>query len=274
MKQIFINDEPTTYYIFEDGRLLNKKTNNFYKGTIRNGYRWFDLRWKNKKFSYSQHRLLALYYIPNPQGLDCVHHMDNNRLNNDLSNLEWISPSDNNLKINKRESRETFNPILFEPENEEWRTFRDTRYMVSNYGRVMNAETNKVLKGKKTDNGYIQYCLTFDNKKRSMVSHRLCYEVWKGYISETINHIDGNKSNNHISNLEDISQAENNRKAIYETKAKEYRRTVQLDNENNIINIYLNNAEAARAMGVRPQSIQAAIQKNRRSCGFYWKNID
>ena len=36
----------------------------------------------------------------------------------------------------------------------------------------------------------------------------------------------------------------------------------------------MNNADAARNIGVKPQSIQAAIKKGYCSCGFYWKNIE
>ena len=48
---------------------------------------------------------------------------------------------------------------------EEWKTFRDTIYMVSNLGRVKNAKTNKLLKGKISNSGYREYCLTFNNRK-------------------------------------------------------------------------------------------------------------
>ena len=36
----------------------------------------------------------------------------------------------------------------------------------------------------------------------------------------------------------------------------------------------MNNADAARAMNIRPESIRAAIEKGYCSCGFYWKHID
>lgn len=52
-KNIILNSEETYYRIYKDGRLMNEKTGCFYKGTIRGGYRWFDLRWKNKKHSVS-----------------------------------------------------------------------------------------------------------------------------------------------------------------------------------------------------------------------------
>ena len=49
-KKIFIEQEETTYRIYDNGQVMNEKTGRYYKGIIRNGYRWFDLRWKNKKF--------------------------------------------------------------------------------------------------------------------------------------------------------------------------------------------------------------------------------
>ena len=49
-KKIFIEQEETTYRIYDNGQVMNEKTGRYHKGTIRNGYRWFDLRWKNKKF--------------------------------------------------------------------------------------------------------------------------------------------------------------------------------------------------------------------------------
>ena len=41
------------------------------------------------------HRLIAETFIPNPNNLRDVNHKDGNKLNNDVSNLEWISHSDN-----------------------------------------------------------------------------------------------------------------------------------------------------------------------------------
>lgn len=39
----------------------------------------------------SVHRLVALSWLPNPVGYDQVHHIDHNKLNNNLDNLEWVS---------------------------------------------------------------------------------------------------------------------------------------------------------------------------------------
>lgn len=274
-KYIILDDEKSYFRIYENGRVMSEKTGNYYKGTIRGGYRWFDLRFNGKKYSRSQHRLIAEAFIPNPENLEYVHHKDGNRLNNEIANLEWVSASENNLGKNRRDTGIDHSDYREYKDEELWRTFRDTRYMVSTWGRVKNAETGKLLKGKITNSGYREFCLTFNNKKNSLSGHRITYEVWKpGEELMVINHIDGNKLNNHILNLENVTSRENNMKAIYETKVKRYKQTAQYDLEGNLIRVYQNNAEAARVMGVRPQSIQQAIKKGTNSCGFKWKNLE
>lgn len=274
-KKVFIEQKETTYRIYDNGRLMNEKTGHYYKGTIRSGYRWYDLRWNGKKYARSQHRLLAESFIPNPDNLEYVHHINGNRLDNRLENLEWVTASENNLQKNRRPSLKDHNDYLdYDLSQEEWRTFRDTIYMVSNLGRVKNVKTGKLLKGKITDSGYREYCLTFNHKKKSISAHKLVWEVWVGTEQNIINHINGNKLDNRIINLENVTNQENVLKAIYDTKTLKFKKTACYDKEGNLVQIFLNNADAARHMGVRPQSIQAAITKGYCSCGYYWKNIE
>ena len=274
-KKIFIEQEETTYRIYDNGQVMNEKTGRYYKGTIRNGYRWFDLRWKNKKIAKSQHRLLAEAFIENPNNYEYVHHINNNRLDNRIENLQWVTASENNLEKNKLPSLNDHNDYLdYDLSQEEWKTFRDTIYMVSNLGRVKNAKTNKLLKGKITDSGYREYCLTLNNKKQCFRGHKLTWEAWNGSEQNIINHINGNKLDNRITNLENVTNQENTLKAIYETKTFKFKKTACYDKEGNLIQIFMNNTDAARHMGVSPQSIQTAIKKGYCSCGFYWKNIE
>lgn len=51
---------------------------------------------KNKKITiFSVHRLVALAFIPNPENYKEVNHIDHNRSNNNIDNLEWCSRSQN-----------------------------------------------------------------------------------------------------------------------------------------------------------------------------------
>ena len=45
------------------------------------------------------HRLIAMTYIPNPLGLPCVDHVDGDRKNNLLSNLQWVTKQQNSHNI-------------------------------------------------------------------------------------------------------------------------------------------------------------------------------
>lgn len=49
----------------------------------------------NTRRSFRINRLVALMYIDNPNGFPVVHHIDNNKKNNDVENLEWVSISKN-----------------------------------------------------------------------------------------------------------------------------------------------------------------------------------
>lgn len=274
-KKIFINEQETTYRIYDNGQVMNEKTGNYYKGTIRNGYRWFDLRWKGNKYARSQHRLVAEAFIENPDNLEYVHHKNNNRLDNSIENLQWATASENNLNKNKKESFVDHKDYQeYDLSKEEWRTYQNTIYMISNLGRVKNAKTGAILQGKITSSGYREFCLTIDKKKKSFCCHKLVWEVWVGTEQDTINHINGNKLDNRLVNLENVSNQENTLKAIYETKTLKFKKTACYDKEGNLVQIFMNNADAARKMGVRPQSIQNAIKKGYCSCGYYWKNID
>lgn len=62
-----------------------------------NGYYQVTLYDNTHKRKFSVHRLVATAFIPNPDNLPMVNHKDENRLNNEVSNLEWCTARYNNL---------------------------------------------------------------------------------------------------------------------------------------------------------------------------------
>lgn len=56
-----------------------------------NGYYCVHLFKDGKRKLHTIHRLIAIAFIPNPNGYREVNHIDENKLNNSLDNLEWVT---------------------------------------------------------------------------------------------------------------------------------------------------------------------------------------
>lgn len=80
-----VNNSRSGKPFIKKGNLLKISTNRGYK----------EITICNKR--YKIHRIVAEAFIPNPEKLPCINHKNGIRSDNTLSNLEWISYSDNNL---------------------------------------------------------------------------------------------------------------------------------------------------------------------------------
>lgn len=96
--QCFYQHGHTFYYIFPDGTvrstrnvLSDQKTWHVIATYNGKGYRRIRIQGK----TFKVHRLVAEYYLPNPDHLPYVLHKDGNRENNNLSNLEWSATQSN-----------------------------------------------------------------------------------------------------------------------------------------------------------------------------------
>lgn len=214
--------EDSDYLIYDDGRLYSKKTKRFLTGKIDNiGYRVYSIAIKNpltskKGKTVYAHRLVAEYFLDNPNHYEYVHHKDENKLNNKISNLEWVSASKNSqehFKANPdcRKNIKAHYKIV-DLDNEEWKIVKENPlYSVSNYGRVINNNNNRLLK---IDKNQKYERVSFNDRKHYYI-HRLVYCTFmndydlEGYV---IDHIDSNPSNNKLENLQKITYSENNKR--------------------------------------------------------------
>lgn len=84
------------YKVTEGGLVYNTITGKEIRSQITNsGYVLVHLYNNGIRKAYTVHRLVAISFIPNPMDLPQVNHKDGNKLNNHVSNLEWVSPGDN-----------------------------------------------------------------------------------------------------------------------------------------------------------------------------------
>ena len=84
------------------------------------------------------------------------------------------------------------------------------KYFITNYGVVINNDTNKVLK-QEISRGYLRVTLSENNVQKKFSVHRLVAKhfVLREIEKNFVNHIDGNKLNNSAQNLEWCTSSEN-----------------------------------------------------------------
>ena len=96
-------DDYSNYRIYPDGRVYSEIRNRFMKPCV-NSSGYLKCRLRNddttkKPKSMNIHRLVALLHVPNPDSKEQVDHIDRDKLNNNVSNLRWVSNGEN--MINK-----------------------------------------------------------------------------------------------------------------------------------------------------------------------------
>lgn len=84
------------YMISSESRVLNKTTLKMVSVSIHQHMFRVVRLWKNNTSRlFKIYRLKAIHFIPNPNNKKFVNHIDGNRLNEDLDNLEWATASEN-----------------------------------------------------------------------------------------------------------------------------------------------------------------------------------
>ena len=272
---LIINNQKTQYLISDMGKIKNINTNKILQGTIRNGYQMVKLTVNKIKKDYLVHRLVALTFLDNPLNLPQVNHKDKNKLNNSVDNLVWVSVQDNmihrskNLCTQRKEIKQE-NIIL----DEHWRQYKNSNYWISDEGKCYNLQTKHLLSPIKSGN-YYKYCFSINGEKSSVLIHKLVYSLFRDDYDEQkqINHIDGNKQNNVLDNLELITCQQNVLHSYY-VLYNNISQIGQFDMQNNLIATYDSMSAAARAIDGSVSAIsQVCAGKAKTHKGFIWKKI-
>ena len=115
-------------------------------------------------------------------------------------------------------------------------------YAISNYGRVMNVNSGKVMKPNYRPNGYEYLCLAADNCKhgqKKYTTHRMVLKAFAPLSNSDelqVNHISGDKTDNSLSNLEWVTAQENTLHRNAELDAE--RNKLCMEDATNIREIY------------------------------------
>jgi uncharacterized protein with PIN domain len=265
-------DQFPNYNVSNLGNIKNIITDKLLKIMCKDGYCNISLVNSEIQKTFKVHRLVALAFIENSENKSDVNHKDKNKINNHVSNLEWMTRKENNIhrckdiiittnknkpicRIDKNtdEILEKYNSIedaamwafnneltknthngrnaigncitglskisygfkwILEPhveylEGEIWKQVPNTikTYWVSNLGRFKNSSGIILVNSKLTLSGYISVGI-------DKVTCRLHRIVALTFIEnpenkEQVNHMDGNKTNNAVNNLEWVTNQEN-----------------------------------------------------------------
>lgn len=104
------------YLVSNFGNIINNENNRKVNISLtKNGYCQMTVTIKHKNTNFYVHRLVAQAFIPNPNNLPQINHIDGNKTNNCVSNLEWCSCKDNiihSYKIGLANGERKSKPII------------------------------------------------------------------------------------------------------------------------------------------------------------------
>lgn len=158
-------------------------------------------------------------------------------------------------------------------------------YQVSNHGRVRSLNYNhtgeiQMLKLSEYKNGYLRVCLVKNKKRKDFLVHRLVGFAFSDLIPNNdpinkihINHIDENKHNNHVENLEWVTQKQNNTHGTrVERQAKSISKKVRCVETGEIFESII---DVERKLGLPNTNIGKCCKGKQKTCGgFHWMYLD
>ena len=320
-----ITDFPN-YEVSDIGNVRVKKTQYIIKPFINEaGYLRVSLSNKtNKKKKFYIQRLVAIEFLPNLENKPTVNHINNIRIDNRLSNLEWSTMSEQNkhkhktniifnkriniksiwrIDINTDEKIEKYQSTteavkwikennLTKSKNElnlrqnlikvsnsinktaygyKWKyeennndTFEDeiwkeipqelikiNDYFISNYGRIKY--NNEIKNLSHNAHGYIQ---TEINGKTYRINRLVAITYLPNPKNKKmVNHIDGNKTNNKLSNLEWATCLENNKHKIYSGLSNTTKKVIQYDINMNKLNEFISITDSSKNLNLSTTTI-------------------
>lgn len=138
---------------------------------------------------------------------------------------------------------------------------------IYSYPKAANPNRNgKWLKQQKDAKGYSTVTLRNSDGAKTFKVHRLVLETYSGNSGEQVNHIDGNKQNNSLSNLEWVTNQRNTIHA-YENKLRESTYSI-----NDVYKLYLegfSQNKIAKHLGIHQSTVSRVLSGKTRQYARY-----
>lgn len=258
------------YSISSLGNVKNNITNRILRPYIRNGYYSLTLCKNNIKKTYNIHTIVAEYFLQKPDNNKkyVVNHIDENKLNNSIDNLEYLTYKENTLyssSSSRSKNNEEFNL------NDYKEIPNYSNYMVSKEGNIYSKSIKRLSCKTVLPNGYHKIKLkSDDNEYKDLYIHVIVAMTYLNYIPSkdyVINHINGVKGDNNISNLEIVTQKQNMQHSVKLNNDRIFRKSVYYTNELNEKIVYKSIKEASDSNGIDNSSIAKSCKSETKQAG-------
>lgn len=255
------------YIVSSDGRVYNTFKNRYIKPYMANGFLQVNLYYKGKTHIKYVHRLIAESFLYNKElsNYCVVNHIDNNKLNNNLSN---ICLDDRMAEMLPHETIKKVKGF--------------DGYYVSNLGRVffidsqddINLNKHRLIPQNKDRDGYLTVNIK-NNKGKIMnvKAHRLVAQAFipNPENKPTVNHMDEVKTNNHVENLGWMTMKEQQNYGKLSTPDKRMRLSSQnkkvIGHSKRYHHAFYSMNQAQRVTGINKSSISMCIHGKRSYAG-------
>jgi hypothetical protein len=272
-KYVEVDENVVNYEVSSCGQVRNKTTKKILKqSTLAGGYMRSNLWIAGKLRPVVTHLLVARAYLSNLQELPVVNHKNYDRANNCVANLEWTTVSANILHSYRKPGRKVLaRKLKSEPEGIV--IPECPGYLATREGEIYSSKTHALLT-KDPSRGYFVVSITREGKESKKYVHKLIASAYHDNIEQKqmVNHIDGNKHNNCVDNLEWVTAHENAQHAV-STNLKPSKGGVdQLTLTGVVVDTHATLNAASTHIGIAKSAVSRCCLGKQKTCGGYkWR---
>ena len=161
---------------------------------------------------------------------------------------------------------------------EKWKSVDNfDRYEVSNLGKIRLLRSSRLLRIQFNRCGYRNIALCNDVERKTLSIHRLVAIAFMHNPDKkkTINHIDGDKTNNKVDNLEWSTYQENMNHAMETGLINNGKKIVMIGLDGEEKNVFNSGLEAERLTGINQGNISSCCLGRRKTTGgFRWRFLN
>jgi len=109
-----------SYSVSSNGKVKNNKFNKILKPDIKRGYYYVNLSKVGRDRKFYVHKLVAEAFTENINNKKCVDHKNNNRLDNNISNLRFVTTQENQFNAKLKNNVSGFKGVSFIKKTNNW----------------------------------------------------------------------------------------------------------------------------------------------------------